>query len=248
MTTFVGDLIFPAPTIVTPPQSHTLVPGSTAVLDVNANGQFVTYQWNRNGLPLPGATTRLLTLPNLGAADVGSYAVTVTNSGGSVTSAAATIGLSPAATVSRLVNLSARAQVLTGDNVQVAGFVIGGTAPNQVLVRAAGPVLNTLFGLTGVLADPMIEVQNPGTGAVVASDDNWDASLAPTFAAVGAFAWPAGSNDAAVLATLPPGAYTALISGRAGGTGVALVEALCRGYPGRLHFDQSLHPSLRGNR
>ena len=223
VTTFVGDLIFPAPTIVTPPQSHNLVAGSTAVLDVATNAEFVTYQWLKNGIPLVGATNRLLTLPNLGAADAGSYAVTLTNSGGTVTSGAATIGMSTA-NASRLVNISTRSLVQTGDNVQIAGFVIGGSAPKRVLVRAAGPTLQTLFGLTGVLDDPSIEVRDTRTGAVVAGNDDWDASLAATFAAVGAFAWPQGSKDAALLMTLPPGGYTAIVRGRDSATGIALVE------------------------
>ena len=224
VTTFVGDLVFPAPTIVTPPQSHNLVAGSTAVLDVATNAEYITYQWTKNGVPLRGATNRLLTLPNLGAADVGSYAVTLTNSGGTGTSAAATIGLSATGGLSRLTNISTRSQAQTGDNAQIAGFVIGGSAPKPVLVRAAGPVLKTLFGITGALDDPAIEVRDTRTGAVVASNDDWDPSLASTFASVNAFAWPQGSKDAAVLATLPPGGYTAVVRGRNGATGIALVE------------------------
>ena len=224
VTTFVADLSFAAPTVVTPPQSHSLVAGSTAVLDVTANGEFLTYQWRRNGTPLAGATNRQVTLPNLGASDVGNYAVTVANSGGTVTSATATIALSPAGSVSRLTNFSTRSPVQAGDNVQIAGFAIGGSGPQAVLVRAAGPALQTLFGLTGALDDPLIEVRDARTGAVVAGNDNWDATLAATFAAVGAFAWPVGSRDAAVLATLPPGGYTAIVRGRDGGTGIALVE------------------------
>ena len=224
VTTFVGDLVFPAPVIVTPPQSHSMVAGSTAVLDVAANGEFVAYQWKKNGVALPGATNRLLTLPNLGAADVGSYAVTLTNSGGTVTSAGATISLSSASGLSRLTNISTRSQAQTGDNTQIVGFVIGGSAPKPVLVRAAGPVLKTLFGIAGVLDDPAIEVRDTRTGAVVASNDDWDPGLASTFAAVNAFAWPQGSKDAAVLATLPPGDYTAVVRGRNGATGIALVE------------------------
>lgn len=224
VTTFVGDLLFPAPTIVTPPQSHNLAPGSTAVLDVAAAGAFVTYQWRKDGVALPGATNELLTLPNLGKADAASYAVTVANSGGAVTSAPAAIGLTATAGASRLTNISTRSLVQTGDNVQIAGFVISGSAPKQVLVRAAGPALNVDFGVAGVLDDPVVELRNAGTGAVVAGNDNWDPGLAPTFASVGAFAWPPGSKDAAVLATLPAGAYTATVRGQNGGTGIGLVE------------------------
>jgi len=224
VTTWVGDLGFPAPTILTPPQSLNLAAGSTAVLDVATTGEFPSYQWNKNGAPLAGATNRALTLPNLGGADAASYSVTVRNSGGSVTSAAAVIGLRPSGSQARLTNLSTRSIVQTGESVQIAGFVIGGSTPKPVLVRAAGPVLRTLFGVTGSLDDPAIEVRDTRTGAVVASNDNWEAGLTATFTAVGAFAWPPGSKDAAVLATLPPGGYTAIVRGRDGGTGIALVE------------------------
>jgi glucuronoarabinoxylan endo-1,4-beta-xylanase len=223
VTTLVADLTFPAPAIVTPPPSHNLASGSTAVLDVITTGEFVTYQWRKDGAPLPGATNRLLTLPNIGNADVGSYTVTVTNSGGTVTSAAARIGLIATNAASRLTGISTRSWVGTGDNVQIAGFVIRGIAPKQVLVRAAGPALKS-FGVVGVLGDPTIEVHDSNTGAIVASNDDWDASLDPTFASVSAFAWPHGSKDAAVLVSLPPGSYTAIVRGRDGSTGIALVE------------------------
>ena len=223
VTTFVGDLVFPVPTIVTPPRGYTIAAGSTAVLDVTASGEFPTYQWSKNGVPVRGATNRLLTLPNFSSADVGGYAVTVANTGGTVTSAAATIGLNTAGAASRLMNLSMRSQVGTGDNVQIAGFVISGGAPKPVLVRAAGPVLRGSFGISGALDDPTLEVRD-SAGLVVASNDNWDSGLEPTFAAVGAFAWPRSSKDAAVLASLSPGTYTAIVRGRDSGTGVALLE------------------------
>jgi glucuronoarabinoxylan endo-1,4-beta-xylanase len=222
VTTFVGDLAFPAPAIVAPPSSFNVAAGSTAVLDVAATGEFLSFQWSKNGVKLSGATDRQVTLRNFSGADAANYAVTVTNSGGAVTSAAATVGLS-ATSASRLANLSTRSFVGAGDNVQIAGFVIGGTGSKQVLVRAAGPALRTGFGLSGALDDPLLEVRD-SSGALVASNDNWDASLEPTFTAVGAFAWTRGSKDAALLATLPPGAYTAIVSARDGGSGVAIVE------------------------
>lgn len=225
VTTFVGNLVVPAPTIVTPPANLAMVAGSTAVLEVAASGEFLTYQWSRNGVAVKGATDRLLTLANLSAADAGSYAVTVTNPGGTVTSAAATVGLDGTSSgASRLTNLSTRTVVGTGDAVPIAGFVIGGNAPLAVLVRAAGPALRTGFGLAGALDDPTLEVRASATDAVMASNDNWDTALEPTFAATGAFAWTRGSKDAAVLVTLPPGSYSAIVRGRDGGTGIAIVE------------------------
>lgn len=223
VTTFVSNLVYPAPTIVTPPQGHRVLAGSTVVLDVTADAEFPAFQWSFNGTAIPGATDRMLTLRNFGAANTGTYTVTITNSGGSVTSPGATVTLASAGATSRLVNLSTRSEVGTGDSVQIAGFVVGGTTPQPVLVRAAGPALQTSFGLGGALADPVIELHD-STGAVIATNDNWDAALAPTFAALGAFPWLSGSKDAALEATLAPGAYTAVVSGRNGGTGIALVE------------------------
>jgi hypothetical protein len=125
------------------------------------------------------------------------------------------------ATTPRLVNVSARTQVGTDENVLIAGFVIGGQSPVRVLLRAVGPTL-TAFGVGGVLADPKLEIYR-GTSKVN-ENDNWDAATAATFASVGAFNFTAGSRDAALVATLPPGSYTAQVSGVGGTTGVALVE------------------------
>jgi N-acetylmuramoyl-L-alanine amidase len=123
----------------------------------------------------------------------------------------------------RLVNLSARNRVGTAAEVIVAGFYVAGTGAQRVLIRAVGPTL-TAFGVTGVLSDPNLEVYDD-TGAKVNDNDNWDAALAPTFSAVGAFALPGGSRDAALVLTLPAGrSYTAQVSGVGGATGEALVE------------------------
>lgn len=123
----------------------------------------------------------------------------------------------------RLINVSARNQVGTGENVLICGFVVGGTGAKNLLVRAVGPTLGA-FGVTGVLADPRIEIFRSGAVTAVAANDNWEATLAPTFVSVGAFALVAGSRDAALVTALTPGSYTAQVSGVANGTGEALVE------------------------
>jgi hypothetical protein len=124
----------------------------------------------------------------------------------------------------RLINLSARVQVGTGGNILIAGFAIGGTTAKTVLVRASGPAL-TQFSVPGVLPDPMLQLYSGTT--VIASNSGWggNAQIAATASSVGAFGWStASSNDSAILITLPPGAYTAQVSGASGDTGVALVE------------------------
>ncbi|HUR57771.1 MAG TPA: hypothetical protein VM029_08675, partial [Opitutaceae bacterium] len=103
----------------------------------------------------------------------------------------------------RLANLSTRAQAGTGANVLTAGFVIPAGASKQVVIRAVGPTLGTAFGLTGVLADPQITLVGANS-AIVATNNNWNASDAAAFTSVGAFALPSGSLDAAIVMTLAP--------------------------------------------
>jgi hypothetical protein len=126
-----------------------------------------------------------------------------------------------AASSARLINVSARNQVGTGENILIAGFVIAGSGTKQLLIRGVGPKLGA-FGITGVLADPQLEVYSGATR--VTSNDNWSAALASTFTAVGAFALDAGSRDAALLVSLDPGSYTVQLSGVNGGTGEGLIE------------------------
>jgi hypothetical protein len=127
-----------------------------------------------------------------------------------------------AASTPRLINVSVRKQVGT---VLTMGFVIGGATAKTMLIRAIGPTLAG-FGVPGVVSDPKIELFDQG-GKSLAANDNWGgaAALATAFADTGAFALNAGSADAALLATLAPGNYTAQVTVATGVTGVALVEA-----------------------
>jgi len=123
----------------------------------------------------------------------------------------------------RLVNVSARNRVGTGDDILIAGFNISGTGgPKPLLIRAVGPGLAAL-GVPGTLADPKLEIFD-GNGAKVVENDSWNASLAAVFSSVGAFALPAGSRDAALVVSLAPGSYTAQLSGVGGLTGDAIIE------------------------
>jgi hypothetical protein len=124
----------------------------------------------------------------------------------------------------RLVNISARVQVGTGGNVLIAGFVIGGSAARTVLIRASGPAL-VPFGVTGTLPDPQLGLFSGSTELDGNSGWGGNSEVANAAAAVGAFAWGSPtSNDSAILVTLPPGAYTAQVSGASNDSGVALVE------------------------
>ncbi|HEY1110360.1 MAG TPA: hypothetical protein VGE76_17045, partial [Opitutaceae bacterium] len=124
----------------------------------------------------------------------------------------------------RLVNVSARNFVGTGDDILIAGVVIAGTGNKRLLIRAVGPKL-AAFGVNGAIVDPKLEIYGGADGKTKLNEnDNWAADLATTFASVGAFALDVGSRDAAVVATLAPGAYTIQMSGVGGGTGEGLIE------------------------
>ncbi len=129
----------------------------------------------------------------------------------------------------RIRNLASRGPAGDGADQLIAGFAIPGDVPRRVLIRAIGPTLAD-FGVTGAAADPRLEVMAPnpdGTNYRVAQNDNWFQSanwtdIRDTAEAVGAFALPPSSLDAAVIVELRPGAYTALVNSDP--AGVALVE------------------------
>jgi rhamnogalacturonan endolyase len=123
-----------------------------------------------------------------------------------------------------LVNVSARALAGTGDRTFIAGFVLSGSGNRRVLLRAVGPSLS-IFGVPGLLADPRIELYRGSTQ--IASNDNWASGAGVTlsdFSRVGAFQLPLGSKDAALLVSVPAGAYTVHVKGAGDSTGVALME------------------------
>ena len=126
----------------------------------------------------------------------------------------------PIAPLGKATNISSRGMVGTGQNVLIAGFIISGNQPKKVIVRALGPTLSTL-GVSGALADPTITIVN-SSNVVVDSNDNWRNRQETEIAASG-FA-PPNDLESAIIATLAPGSYTAVVSGKNSGTGVALVD------------------------
>jgi len=137
----------------------------------------------------------------------------------------------------QLTNISTRGVVGSGDDVMIGGFIIGGTDPKTVLVRARGPVL-TDFGVPGELANPNLQLFSGQT--VIARNDNWQVTDllcgSPAVTCEGATEIIATgldpcvgnltgcSQESAILVTLPPGPYTAIVNGVGGATGVGLVE------------------------
>jgi hypothetical protein len=117
-----------------------------------------------------------------------------------------------------LANISTRLAAQTGDNVLIGGFIITGTQDKKVIIRAIGPSLP----VPGKLADPKLELHD-STGAIIASNDNW--KDAPNKQAIiDSTIPPQDDKESAILTTLAPGAYTAIVSGVGDTSGVALVE------------------------
>jgi len=117
-------------------------------------------------------------------------------------------------------NISTRGLAGTGEDVLIAGFIITGSDSKKVLVRAIGPSLASV-GISGVLADPTVTIYDSNHG-IVATNDNWKSSQQTEIQATGLA--PQNDLESAVIVTLPPGSYTAIVSGNNGGTGIALAE------------------------
>lgn len=122
----------------------------------------------------------------------------------------------------RLINLSTRARVQSGDNVLIGGLVVEGRKARKVLLRAIGPSLAN-FGVAGALTDPEIELYDENNESIASSAD-WPSEARASLIQASGLA-PSDARESAILARLPPGRYTAIVRGRAGSEGVALVEA-----------------------
>ncbi|MBL9200636.1 MAG: S8 family serine peptidase [Opitutaceae bacterium] len=215
--------------ITTPPQSQVAVLGQSLSLSVVASGDGpISYQWRKDGAPIPGATFSVITIGTVTAATAGSYSVSVISPTTSLTSAAAVVAVEPP-NPGRLVNLSVRTTAGTGAQTLIVGFAIAGAPDKPVLMRAIGPGL-AQFGVTDFLADPRMQLFDAG-GAVLTANDNWAAPITGNSAAIanamiasGAFALAPASLDAAIVRTMAPGGYTAQITAGGGASGVALAE------------------------
>jgi hypothetical protein len=236
--------LFTPPSIATPPVSESVNVGSTAVLTAVGSGA-ASYQWSFNGTPLnnspsgtttdviSGTTGSQLVITNATAVSTGNYTVVAINPGGSSSpSAPAALTVAPSSNPGLATSISTRAFVGTGDNILIGGFYIVGSTSRTVLVQGLGPALTPL-GVSGALAHPGLTIHQSQSGHDVTlySNIGWSTNAGAAEqqvlldAAASVFASPtliAGSDDSELLLTLPPGGYSAEVSGADGGTGVAL--------------------------
>ena len=165
--------------------------------------------------PTPGATPSPTSTPTPTPAATPTPSVTPTPT--------PTPALSPTPTpAAQAINLSTRMRVQAGDNVGIGGFIITGTAPKHVLLRAIGPSL-TQFGVPNALADPVLELHGP-SGFTTIIDDNWMDDPVQKAAILATGIPPTNDFESAIDAILNPGAYTAVVRGKNNSSGVALVE------------------------
>lgn len=214
------------------PATYT-VAGSAVVLGVPVD-------FSASGMLLPGLHKYEGTLSapvSFPVAIAGTYSVMLTLDFGSVTSPLAAapgtlalgiqqidVNLDPfpatVLTPSQPVNISTRANVGTDQDILIGGFIVTGTDPEQIVLRAIGPSL----AASGVLADPFLELHD-ATGALVASNDNWMQNSAVDQGILTSnILAPTNKRESALVMTLDPGAYTAIVRGVGNTTGVALVE------------------------
>jgi len=233
-----------APSITSQPQAQATTAGGTVTFSAAAVGsQPFTYQWYVNGTAIAGANNATLTLSNVGTNQAANYTVTISNGAGSVTSGAATLAVSYSA---RLVDLSSRANVGTGNNLLIAGFGIGGTGSKNLLLRGVGPQL--AFGpfyIANVLGNPQLTLFDSGNLSgesapeAIVSNVGWGNASTPGSSpvqvnpqavtaafmnSVGAFPLNSGSADSALEVTPQAGNYSTEVTGVGGTSGVALAE------------------------
>ncbi|MDB6092826.1 MAG: hypothetical protein JWM32_388 [Verrucomicrobia bacterium] len=217
------------PVITLQPQGHAIAAGSSVIFGAEASGGGLSYQWQKNGAVLDGATSAQLLVSNAQASDAGNYSLTATNISGTVTSSAATLSVVGAGDPGRLLNASVRIISGADANVLIVGFALGGNGTSgtkSLLVRGIGPTL-VGFGVPSAMVDPTLQIIPQGSTVPIESNDNWGGSpaISATSAATGAFSLPdANSKDSALVTSLSGGAFSAKVAGLANSTGTVLAE------------------------
>jgi hypothetical protein len=217
-----------APVVTTQPISLSINTGKPASFSVAVTSPVaVSYQWNKNGTPIAGATSATYAIAATSATDAGSYSVTVSNSGGSTVSSSASLTVNATPTYNRVTTLSVNTVIDASNSSAIVGFATDGANTRRFLVRGAGPALAN-YGVTNVLAQPKLEVHTNvnGVDTLVGSNTQWSTETLANEAFIesGAFPFATGSNDTALVITVPAGTYTIVLTGLNGSTGNALVE------------------------
>lgn len=213
--------------ILVTPASQAIATGGSASIAATGYSGSQTFQWYFAGAPIAGATSASLNLSNVGTnqgAVYGSFTVALTGSTGTVLSAPATLTVS---TTARLLNLSSLGYCGSGGQSLAAGFVLGGSGSEPVLVRGIGPALGS-FGLSGVLPDPSLTLYNSSQQSI-ATNTGWstngqESAIVAADSATGAFALTPGSADCALDLTLGAALYSASVQGVSNDAGTAMAE------------------------
>ena len=216
------------PTLTAQPISCTATAGGAVQFTVTAASALpLTYQWQRNGAAIAGATSATLALNSVTASDAGDYTVVVSKSTGSTTSQPARLVVATPEP-GRLIGLSVRSVSRSRSTPLIVGVnVVGGS--KTLLIRGIGPTL-AQFGVPGALPDPLLEVHATvnGLDTIAASNDNWGtgdvAALRAAFAATGAFPLPDGATRDAALLYPVEGLRTIFVYDPADRSGVTLAE------------------------
>jgi len=198
------------------------VGGNVTLASIAVGVPAPTYQWMKNGVAISGATAASLTLSNVTLSDIAAYTVAATNALGSVISQVAQ--LTVASAVGAVGTPLATTAIYIGATSEVTvPFIISGTTNKSVLIRVSGPAL-AAFGVSG-MPDPILDLLS-GT-RLLSRNDNWGGARNVVSATlqVGTFPWTSSSSkDSALIATLPSGIYSAVVSGVNGSAGMVLIE------------------------
>jgi cyclophilin family peptidyl-prolyl cis-trans isomerase len=222
------------PVFTLQPTSQSVAAGSTVVFNAAATGA-AGYQWEREGVAVPGATSGTLVINNASMANAGTYVNVATSAAATVRSTPATLTVSNLAPVDagRLVNLSILTVAGAGAKVLTMGAVIGSggaAATLPLVIRGVGPTLTQPpFSVSGVLPDPVMTFYAAGNATPLETNDNWGGSqvMADAFRLVGAFDLPAASLDSAIARTAPgvaQGGYTVEVTGKGDASGTVIAE------------------------
>ena len=193
--------------------------GGVTVTIANVNSYAVTASAGGYSVPVPGSGNYTVTFSG-GSAPTTQKAVSISNGQNTKADYLVTGSATPTPTPgpTKLANISTRALVGTGANVLIGGFIVTGTQSKAVIVRGIGPSLP----LPGKMLDPTLELHD-ASGAIIGFNDNWGQSANSAAIAESGFA-PANENESAILMSLAPGSYTAILSGANQTMGTAVVE------------------------